>query len=138
MGQYANAEWYHRRRAQYTAKYGAVPPPWVYAETSHPYSIRWRMGEGETLIMVFQEWWEQQAFSEEERLAYFRKWPPPPRWISWMADAIWDLEPPEDDDDIDYVPYYHRLAQLGFTGIEDIERDLDDPKWLELESKGCA
>jgi hypothetical protein len=132
MGQYADAEWYKDKVAQWVAQYGAIPPPWVFAENSHPYSMRWRMGEGETLVMVFGEWWEQDNKSEEQRIAYFRRWPPPPRWISWMADAIWDLEP-WNSDEFDYRPYFKKLSELGFQGVEDYERDLDDEKWLEMD-----
>jgi hypothetical protein len=133
MGQYAEKEWYRRRVAEYVAKYGAVPPPWVHAENSHPYSIRWRMGEGETLMMVFSEWWEQQSWEETERVAYFLKWPPPPCWIPWMADAIWDLEPWDSEGQFDYGPFFSRLTHLGFCGVQDIETDLADEKWLKLE-----
>lgn len=135
MGEYADCDWYQERLARYTAQYGAVPPPWVFVEDSHPYSIGWRMGEGETLVMVFHEWWEQQNLSEAARVAYFRRWPPPPRWIPWMADAIWDLRPWETEseagDEFDYAPYYARLTALGFAGVEDVDRDLDDEKWLD-------
>lgn len=134
MGRYAEAEWYKERVAKYVDQYGAVPPPWVYAENSHPYSIRWRMGDGETLVMVFGEWWEQESKTEEERIEYFRKWPAPPRWMPWMADAIWNLEPWDCDGEFDYQPYFKKLTELGFDGADDYERDLDDEKWLEMES----
>ena len=125
MGKYAKEEWYKRRLADYKAQYGEVPPPWIHAKNSHPYSIRWRMGEGETLMMVFYEWWEEQKWSEAERVAYFRKWPPPPRWIPWMADRIWDLQSWESAGQFDYARYYPRLKQFGFQGVEDIEREDD-------------
>ena len=139
MGKYADEEWYKRLLAEYSAQYGDVPPPWVYVPTSHPWSIRWRMGKGETLLMVFHEWWEQQNYSEDQRIAYFRKWPPPPRWIPWMVLQIWDLEPPGPEMSPEFLPYYARLAELGFpSGTQEIQHDLDDEKWLIAESKGCA
>ncbi|MFL5329108.1 MAG: hypothetical protein ACJ8C4_09335 [Gemmataceae bacterium] len=134
MGKYADRQWYMERLSYYTAQYGAVPPPWVYADNSHPHSIRWRMGSGETMMMVFDEWWGQQNWSEPERVDYFRKWPPPPRWIPWMSVRIWNLHPWDCDGQFDYAPWYKRIAKLGFAGVDDVERDLDDPKWLELES----
>ena len=134
MGQYAEAEWYKKQVAELLEQHGAVPPLWIYAENSHPYSTRWRMGYGETYAMVLNEWWEQENKSEAERIEYFRRWPAPPRWMAWMADAIWDLEPWEDEDDFDYTPYFQRLTELGFEGAEDYQRDLDDEKWLELDS----
>ena len=133
MGQYAKDQWYKDSLADYIAEYGTVPPPWVFAPNSHPYSIRWRMGAGEELIMVFGEWWDQEQMNFEARLEYFRKWPPPPRWLPWMADALWGLEPWESEEDFDYRPYFAQLAELGFPGGEDYESDLNDDKWLEAE-----
>ncbi|VWC66450.1 hypothetical protein BLA39750_00205 [Burkholderia lata] len=129
MGQYTDADWYRQSVADYTAQYGTVPPPWVIAADSHPYSMRWRMGGGETFMMVFQEWWEQQAWQERERVAYFLKWPPPPRWIPWMADVIWDLEPWDEDGEFDYTRYYAQLEQLGLGGTADVEADMEDSRW---------
>ncbi|KER73583.1 hypothetical protein HR51_00410 [Burkholderia cepacia] len=129
MGQYADADWYRQSVADYLAQYGAVPPPWIIAADSHPYSMRWRMGGGETFMMVFQEWWEQHAWHERERVTYFLKWPPPPRWIPWMADVIWDLEPWEEDGEFDYTRYYAQLEQLGFGGTADVEADMEDSRW---------
>jgi hypothetical protein len=134
MGQHAEAEWYKKRVTQWVAQYGAVPPPWVFAENSHPYSIRWRMGEGETLLMVFGEWWEQENKSETERIEYFQKWPAPPRWMPWMADVIWGLESEDYEGEFDYQPYFRKLTDLGFQGADDYESDLDDEKWIEMES----
>lgn len=132
MGQYSEANWYVDRVSALVKQYGAVPPPWVYAEDSHPFSIQWRMGDGETHVMVFGEWWEQQKLTEKERIEYFRKWPPPPRWTAWMAEVIWDLDPwkGEGEGEFDYSPYFKRLTDLGFEGVADYERDLDDEKWL--------
>ena len=89
------------------------------------------MGEGETLVMVFFEWWEQEGWSEIERVKYFQKWPPPPRWIPWMINAIWN-HPWKTD--VDYESYYTRVTQFGFMGVEDILADSGDRKWLEMES----
>lgn len=131
MGEYADKDWYHGCLKNYREKYGDVPPPWVYATASHPYSMRWRMGDGETLIMVFFEWWEGENKSEADRIAYFKKWPPPPRWMAWMAETIWDFEPEDPEDESVYQPYFDRLKALGFEGTDDFLKDLDDDKWLD-------
>ena len=136
MGQYADQLWYQNRVAALFQEYGAVPPPWAYAPDSHPYSLRWRMGDGETLIMVFSEWWEGEQMEFDARVEYFRKWPPPPRWLPWMADVLWDLKPWEAEDEFDYKPYFAKLAELGFPGGDDYERDLNDEKWLKAECDG--
>jgi hypothetical protein len=91
------------------------------------------MGDGETLIMVFPEWWDSERKSFKERVEYFRKWPPPPRWLPWMADALWDLEPWESEEEFDYEPYFKKLEALGFRGGNNYKQDLDDEKWLKHE-----
>lgn len=115
------------------SQHDAVPPPWIYAENTHPMSIMWRMGGGEDHIMVFSQWWEQSGMDEAARIAYFKKWPPPPRWMEWMADAIWNLEPWESDGAFDYAPYFARLEAAGFEGVADFEADFNDEKWLRRE-----
>lgn len=94
--------------------------------------MRWRMGAGETLLMVFYE--RLKLFkTEQERINYFKKWPPPPRWLAWMADAIWDLEPWKSEGGFDYQPYFDKLYYLGFTGMDKYEVDLNNEKWLKLD-----
>ena len=45
--------WMQKAKDNLVSKYGTVPPPWVlYNE--HPYSICWRMGGGESHMML---WW---------------------------------------------------------------------------------
>ena len=129
MGKYANEQWYLDHASDMIAKHGDFPPPWIYRQNSHPYSIGWRMGGGETHIMAFSEWWEQQAKTTDERIEYFRQWPAPPRWCAWMADAIWDLELWESDDEFDYSDYFAKLKSLGFDGTEDYESDLDNESY---------
>ncbi len=91
------------------------------------------MGDGEAHIMVFSEWWEQEDKNESQRIEYFRKWHAPPRWMDWMADYIWDLEIYYEGKDIDYDPYFEKLEELGFEGVADYEKDLNDEKWLKME-----
>ncbi|EMB13466.1 hypothetical protein [Rhodopirellula europaea] len=129
MGEYAKEKWYRDRASQMVAKYGDFPPPWVYADNSHPYSIGWRMGDGESHLTAFDEWWVQQDKSFDDRIAYFRKWPAPPRWCGWMADAIWDLEPWESEGDFDYTEYFSKLKKLGFEGTDEYEADLSKEEY---------
>lgn len=120
--------------ARLTAKYGAVPPPWVAFPNTHPYDICWRMGAGESHVMLWAKWWGEQRYDEGGRIEYFRRWPPPSRWLGWMIYAIWDVdvEPSGgDDNDAERSRYFGRAEDLGFGSLSDYERDLDDPKWLE-------
>lgn len=129
-----DGSWIEEEIAKFITEYGAVPPPWFIFPETHPYDLIWRMGAGESHLMVFGVWWEKQKenLDETQRISYFRAWPPPPRWLTWMLDVIWDLNPleMEDPESFDYSPYFSRIEGLGFGTQEDYERDLNDPKWI--------
>ncbi|MGD9368632.1 MAG: DUF2971 domain-containing protein [Desulfobacteraceae bacterium] len=57
----------------------------------------------------------------------------PTRWLPWMADALWDLEPWESEEEFDYEPYFKKLEALGFRGGNNYKQDLDDEKCLKHE-----
>ena len=118
----STSEWYLDIKKEQIEKYGAVVPPWVFSPDSHPLSIEWRMGSGETQVMVFSIWWDQQQFSEEDALRYFKKFPPPPRWMMWMADVLWEIEI-WDPDEFEGSPSYHKLLDLGFEGVKNVISD---------------
>ena len=124
-------EWMTAEIDRLIREYGAVPPPWVAFPDTHPYSICWRMGAGEGHIMVFGHWWQNQNVSEDERIAYFRKWPPPPRWLAWMTNAVWDVESDDEDEETYLAPYFEQVERLGFGTKAEYEEDLDDPQWLD-------
>lgn len=88
------------------------------------------MGAGEDYITTFFTWWNEQkesppGFDESQRIEYFRKWPP--RWLAWMIEVIWDVEPgdfeDEDEDAGDYGVYFGRTEALGFGGVDEYRRD---------------
>lgn len=79
-------------------------------------------------MMVFFEWWANFP-TEAQRIAYFQKWPPPPRWYAWMSDFIWDLKPWEAGGEFNYQPYFDRLKNLGFPDGDRYQADLDDEQW---------
>ncbi|WP_370678773.1 hypothetical protein [Comamonas sp. GB3 AK4-5] len=54
--------WMHEHIEQLTATHGSVPPPWAVFNV-HPYSIGWRMGAGESHLMLWSAWWPQQALT---------------------------------------------------------------------------
>ncbi|MBC7804758.1 MAG: hypothetical protein H7145_01280, partial [Akkermansiaceae bacterium] len=62
---------------------------------------------------------------------FFRKYPPPPRWLEWMIEAIWDVHGWEQEEEFDYTPYFDRTEALGFGGKADFDRDIEDPKWVD-------
>jgi hypothetical protein len=120
--------WMQREIESLVAEHGDVPPGWVMYD-EHPYSIWWRMGGGESHQLVWWNWWRSQGFTEDQRIAYFRRWPPPHRWLFFLIEAVWDVDTWEGDADL--TPYFERTAALGFGSEHDYERDIDDPKWLE-------
>lgn len=110
-----------------------VPPPWAELPDTHPCDIGWRMGGGEWHIMVWGHWWDAQNFPHQERVEYFRRWPPPPCWLEWVADTLWDLTPWDTPDEFDYSPYFVQLELLGFGTRADFEQDFNDPKWFDQQ-----
>ncbi len=128
MGKYSDQEWYKTELNKYMEKYGEIPPPWIYEPHSHPYSMEWRMGDGETFMMLFHEWFPEIYKTEEKRIAYFKKYSPPPRWLGWTANAIWDI-PSWTHEGFSYVPYFEKLQKYGFEGILEYAKDLNDDKW---------
>jgi hypothetical protein len=122
--------WIQQLIDESVAKLNAVPPPWTTFPDSHPYSIQFRMGAGETHMIVWQAWWRAMEFDEAAALNYLRRFPPPPRWLLWVVWALWDLEPWQLETDVDPMPYLSRLEDWGLGSKEDFEQDIDDPKWL--------
>ncbi len=124
MGDYANSEWYLEASKAFIEKYGDIPPPWVYAPDLHPYSIGWRMGGGESHIMVLSEWLDHQKMDFNQRLQYLKKYPAPPRWYEWIVDFLWDIyisemEPSEK------AEHFKKLEELGFENTADFEKDMN-------------
>lgn len=109
-------------------EHGSVPPPWFKFPDTHRYSICWRMGEGEDYIETFFTWWEEtkESLDESQRIEYFRKWPPPPRWLGWMSELIWDLDFEDFEDEENYRPYFVRTKELGFGDEEEYQKDWEE------------
>lgn len=78
--------------------------------------------------MLYSTWWEQEKeqLDEKKRIEYFRKWPPPPEWLTWMIDAIWDLDPQDYENEDDYKPYFRRIEELGFGSEDDYKNAMRD------------
>jgi len=130
MGKYADREWYKTHSKRLINQYGDVPPPWIYEPRAHPSSICWRMGGGESHVMILWEWMDQQNKNKEERIAYLKKYPPPPMWMKWAAQFIWNLGDESWKLDFDYQPYFIQLKELDFEGVDDFEKDFNDDKWI--------
>ncbi|KNG85304.1 hypothetical protein ANOM_006450 [Aspergillus nomiae NRRL 13137] len=111
------------------AEHGAVPPPYVTFPDIHPFEIFWRMGSGESYLMIYSAWSAKEGMSEAQWIEYFRKFPPPLIWLTWVIDCIWNVaekveenigENSDDDEftldplEFDYWCYFRRTAALGF------------------------
>lgn len=126
MGRYANEEWYIKESKILLEKFGDIPPPWVYAPNFHPYSIGWRMGSGESHLMILFEWLDQQNLNFDERLNYLKKYPAPARWYQWIISFLWDdVDPYDFEDDKEYLPHLKKLKQLGFVNTENFFKDIN-------------
>jgi len=124
MGIYKEEEWYIKSSTKLINKYGDIPPPWIYAPTFHPYSIGWRMGGGETHIMILNEWLDQKNLSLEDRIAYLKKYPAPARWYSWIIHFLWEVDS-YNFEASDYIPYFEKLEKMGFDNTRDFYADLN-------------
>ncbi|BAU12106.1 hypothetical protein LEP3755_26350 [Leptolyngbya sp. NIES-3755] len=122
-------DWIQEGIEKLKAEYDSVPPPWIVFPDEHPYSLCWRMGDGEMHLEIWSVWWEQQNYTEAERIDYFRGWMPPPRWLEWTIDAIWE----DDESDFDENAAFARIEALGFGTKAEFDRDFDDPKWYDSE-----
>lgn len=124
MGKYKDEDWYLTSSKELIEEYGDVPPPWVYEPNSHPYSMCWRMGGGETHNMILNEWLDQKAFNFDDRLTFLQKHPAPARWYQWIIQFLWDVDSYEFED-ADYIPYFQKLEKLGFNNTSDFTNDFN-------------
>ena len=120
-------QWIQEEIEKLKSEYGDVPPPWTIIN-EHPLNLCWRMGGGEGHLILWHDWWESLNLSEQERIAYFRKWPPPHCWLEFLIEAIWNVILEDYDGDIDF---FELTEQLGFGSEEEYKRDFSDKKWLE-------
>lgn len=90
-------------------------------------------GEQEA-VMNFMEcfvsWFEENCKTREEKITYFKKYSPPPRWLATIVEYIWDVEG-WNEPHFDYTPYFKQLAEYGFEGTADYQNDLDNEKWID-------
>lgn len=81
-------------------------------------------------MILWWEWWERQAWTDAQRIAYFDRWRPPKRWLAFVLRAIWpEFEEADADSSMDVG--FERAAQLGWGTRAEYEHDLAEPKWLK-------
>jgi hypothetical protein len=98
-----------------------LPPPWA----KHPEipwgSIGWRMGYGESALMEWHAWFDQQPWGDrEQRVAYLRRHAAAPRPWAWAVAGVLEPDRDEDEGDDDYdgrnEALATRLAAEGLVG----------------------
>ena len=135
MAKYSQEAWYHDYLHKQMEKYGDFPPPYVLAPDEHPLSMFWRMGGGESHLMVFFEWFESQFKTHEAKIEYLLKWPIPPCWFGWVVETIWPISDDvtramEKGEEYDYSPYFEKLTAYGFRNTDKFEADFNDERWF--------
>lgn len=94
--------------------HGSVRPPWIAFPGVHPFDIAWRMGAGETHVMLWGRWVEGRP-AREVTTAIVRHGPVPADWSWWAAGA---LDCAGDAAEIYDVPFEDVRARLLDAGIE--------------------
>jgi hypothetical protein len=113
-----------------------LPPPWAKHPEIPLGSIGWRMGYGESWMMRWGEWLEQQPRDRGWRVAYLRRHPPAPRsWAHAVAGVLEPAREDEEDADEDYEAANERLAkQLAVEGL--VGDDVAMGAWEALHGAG--
>jgi hypothetical protein len=97
--------------------HGSVRPPWVFLLGVHPFEIAWRMGAGESHLMLWGSW--ARARGPEDILAVIREHGPVPAdWAWWAAEAAGLVTLPEDEPYTEAVPFDVACAKLAAVGVE--------------------
>ena len=130
-------DWQLKLIEELKAEYGTVPPPYAVVH-AHPVSMAWRMGYGESLMMAWWAWVEDQDLSKSEKIDIFRKFKPPHAWLEWVLFA---LNPELNDEFFErgleteeetYVfvkPHFHEIEALGFGSFDDWITDYQSDHW---------
>lgn len=96
-----------------TAEHGSVRPPWIRLPGVHPFDIAWRMGAGETHLLLWSAWAPDHDVSA--RLAVLRGYGAiPVDWASWAAEAV-EVIAGDDSDEIPFEEIRRRLNEVGLT-----------------------
>jgi hypothetical protein len=93
------------------SQHGTLLPPWLKYPDVHRYSIFWRMGVGESYIIMFRAW--AKGRSREAWIAYLQPYVPLPLpWVDWAAALV----DPDGDDDPERGAA--RLAEAGLLDLK--------------------
>ena len=82
------------------------------------------MGGDQSHKMVWWERWPGQEFTEDQRIAYFRRWPSH-CWLAFLIEALWGVD--TFDQLYKLESYFESTLALGFGSQQDYEPKLEDP-----------
>lgn len=118
-------------------EFGSIPPQWVAYPEYHPVCIGWRMGGGESYATAWHSWWQEQDFTLEQKIAYFKQYELPKAWLETLIYLIYENEIIEefgeevmyDLDEDELLPYFENLEKLGFGSYEEWIEDYNSERW---------
>ncbi|WP_394849627.1 hypothetical protein LZC95_19520 [Pendulispora brunnea] len=107
-----------RSIASEIAAYDFLRPPWVLYPGEHPFSIAWRMGNGEHQIMCWTRWLEGRDAGEVvAALQHFGAIPAD--WAWWAAEVLRLMAPGdgyvEDAYEVPFQQVREKLAAMGLA-----------------------
>lgn len=80
----AREQWIEAAIAKELAERKDLLPPWLKYPDIPNFSIGWRMGGGESYIMMWQSW--AKKLDQNQLLAYFAQYQPiPVDWLTWVS-----------------------------------------------------
>jgi len=96
---------FHIKRIERLRKTLSLPPPWK----THPQARAWNMGNEETTMWDWQDWFRSLLPMDRERYARAN---PLPTWVAWnFYKAITEGLPTRQEDDNDGSLYWRSLRQ---------------------------
>ncbi|MDC0670095.1 hypothetical protein [Nannocystis radixulma] len=109
-------------------EHGDLAPPWARCPEIPCGSIGWRMGHGESWMVLWGEWLARQPRDREWRAAYLRRHPQAPRsWSDWVLRVL----AVEFEDDFESEFDDEQLAQLDALGL--VGDDVAIVAWERLQ-----
>ncbi len=95
--------------------HGKVRAPWVVLPGVHPFDIAWRMGQGESHLLVWGRWLAAYAPAEawsQALVALKQSAPVPADWAHWTLEAT-GLSTEDDAYDHSFEDARKRLSEVG-------------------------
>lgn len=80
----AREQWIEEAITKELAERKDLLPPWLKYPDIPKFSIGWRMGGGESYLMIWEAW--AKKLDQSQLLAYFDRYKPiPVNWLNWVS-----------------------------------------------------